>query len=153
MQPSQPKPASTRGEADVSFSRGREAGLGSKEGRPGMCLEALRARGRVPRSKSSCSPSVGVVERRFVWGDKRRYIPFSATLYGLRVSHAVWMGRRSRRVSVYPSNRHGRAASEPAVVCTCAKPSRRHRGGAKILLTAPLTVKRGHTHFVIQGST
>ena len=89
LQPSEPKPASTRGEADVSFSRGREAGLGSKEGRPGMCLEALRARGRVPRSKSCCLPAVGVIERTFQCAVLRMYLPRSNAL---RVSHAVWTG-------------------------------------------------------------
>ena len=63
LQPSQALAASTRGEADVSFSRGHQVGFGSKEGRPGKCLEALRARGRVPRSKSSCLPAVGLTER------------------------------------------------------------------------------------------
>ena len=64
---------------------------------------------------------------------------FSARFYGryrfrsnaLRVSHAVWMGTRSRRVSVSPSNRHGHAASEPAVVCACAKRQSGHRDGEK----------------------
>ena len=49
------------------------------------------------------------------------------------------MGTWPRRTTMSPSYRHGHAVTEPAVGGTGANPSRRHRGGAKILLTVPLS--------------